>query len=737
MSHLRGWELFRIWFPALSRGANFFRAPGARWKERLANLKSGHYTGFGKRRPPRKAGATKMRGGACGETWGETRLYHRGWRSYTFNVRIIFQSARKTCFLWCVLAGTLTLAQEPAAKPESNSPPNGKTSAAKNEEKAVLPFQIQLLETHIRFEANGDSRKEVHTIVKINEIAGARQFSRLGFDYNRAFQKVEIPEMKITHANGGTSEILPSAITDAPNSAVEKFPAYQDVRVKSVRILGLQDGDTLEYRVITTTTKPPLAPDFWYEHSFDHSGTVLHEELTVERPPGQSYLNYGSEKPTEQTATPEGGTVYVWKIEGKPAKDSEDNAESQTPDITAGSFATEMELIEKLHKPFYEKDEVTTAVKEKTAKLTAGMDTDDARLEAVYRFVSQKVATVDLPVGATGFHLRSPEEVLAGGAGTQEDKARLLIAMTATFANFTPVACFTLRDNPSPPYYSLPAHFQHLLIRVSNGVRGEEMWMDPAAEVAPFGMVSGAYRGKEVLCITADYEEHDGLGEWDTVSTKLPFAARQSVGIEATLDRLGRLSAKVKYVMRGDNELVLREAFHQTPKERWKDVAGLLALSDGFRGEITNVTAADPMETEKPFTVEYEIVQPKFVDWTKKPVRIPALLPQIALPDAPGKAGEKIELGTPLEVETRLTLRLPAGTTVETPPGTSVTRDYATYSSKYDGHLNTLVASRHVHFLMREIPRERAADYGAFVRAVQIDQAQAITLFAPETMEKK
>ena len=94
------------------------------------------------------------------------------------------------------------------------------------------------------------------------------EFARLTFDYNRAFQQVEIPLVRISHANGGTSELLPSAVVDAPNPAVEKFPAYQDVRVKSVRILGLQEGDTIEYRVITTTTKHPLAPDFWLEHTF-------------------------------------------------------------------------------------------------------------------------------------------------------------------------------------------------------------------------------------------------------------------------------------------------------------------------------------------------------------------------------------------------------------------------------------------------------------------------------------
>src|SRR5262249_17218737 len=103
-------------------------------------------------------------------------------------------------------------------------------------------------------------------------------------DYNRSFQSVEIPLAHITHANGGTSDILPSAITDAPNPAVEKFPAYHDVRVKSVRILGLQPGDTLEYRVVTTTTKPPLAPDFWLDHSFDRSGVASRQVLELDLP---------------------------------------------------------------------------------------------------------------------------------------------------------------------------------------------------------------------------------------------------------------------------------------------------------------------------------------------------------------------------------------------------------------------------------------------------------------------
>src|SRR5207244_3244526 len=99
---------------------------------------------------------------------------------------------------------------------------------------------------------------------------------------------------------------------------------------------------------------------------------------------------------------------------------------------------------------------------------------------------------------------------------------------------------------------------------------------------------------------------------FETISHTLPFAAFQKVGVNATLGSDGKLSAKVKYTLRGDNELLLRIAFHQAPKEKWKEVAGFLALSDGFRGAIASATASDPMETKNPFTVEYELVQEKF-----------------------------------------------------------------------------------------------------------------------------
>ncbi len=636
-----------------------------------------------------------------------------------------------------------------------------KTSEKKSS--AESSAQIELLETHVRFEANGDSRKEVHTRAHINNELGVREFGRLTFDYNRGFEQIEIPFLRITHAGGGTADILPSATTDEPNPAVVNAPAYQNVRRKAVRILGLQPGDTLEYRVATVVTHQPLAPDFWLTHSFAHDASVSQEIYELDLPasrPIEIRINPAA-PPTSTEKSGEGEfarVVYRWqrsasKEESPAAEDSGKKSDSAAPDLALSTFRSwdwlSIKLDEKLtpvavplegihndqevFKELRSKPGVAQHIKAEADELTKSVHTNRDKLEAIYDFVSQKITTVDLPLGSTGFMARPAAEILSSGYATPEDKFVLFAALSSAL-KFTARAALTgYCDAKGLPQ---PFVFNHLLVSVSDGkIR---FWLDPSLEVAPFGMISPASKQCSFVLARESFVMDSTGHEWQPLSPRLPFPASQHVNVDASIAGDGKFTAKIRYRLRGDNELLLRLAFHRTPKEKWKDVAQLLSLSDGFRGQVSNVTASDPYTTHEPFTVEYAISQPDFVDWKKEPVRFPALLPQLGLPDVPApspdtKSAPPIELGTPLDVETRLTLRLPAGTTARPPFGTGIERDYATYSSKYSAAANLVTAYRHLKFILRELPAARAADYTAFVHAVQNDEAQTFTLERRET----
>ena len=639
---------------------------------------------------------------------------------------------------------TLSLLLAPALLSSTKAQQVSQKSAEKPGDKAATPAepqnpaQIELFETRYRFEANGDSRKEVHTRVHINNELGVQQFARLNFDYNRAFQSIEIPLVHITHPSGGTADILPSAITDNPNPAVVNAPAYQDVRVKTVRILGLEPGDFLEYRIITTTTHQPLAPDFWLDHSFDRSGIVSQEIFELDFPASrQIQMRLAADTPPTSSEKSGSGdsqrAIYKWEINQANLRDKK-RSPSPTdtePDIVVTTFLSWSQLSARLRQRL--STGFTTAFWAESLE-RIGADQEPVPVRQLYDFVSRRISTIDLPLDFA-LPFRSADVVFSSGYGRPEEKVELLHVLD--LQNSPKFASFCLYSSSKSPETQLPrpSLFSGMLLVLRGSAK--TVYLDPGFEVAPFGMIRPDIRGKKALML--DGCKTDDSTCWTAISPDLPFPSVQRVNLDASLDLDGKLTAKVHYSMRGDNELVLRLAFHQSPKEKWKDLAQLLSISDGFRGQVTSVTASDPYATREPFTVDYEITQPKFVDWSKKPVRIPALLPQLGLPDppakpAPGAATAPIELGTPLEVETKMTLHLPPGTTATAPTGTSVQRDYATYSSQYAAPIQyshkglTVTAFRHINFLLRQVPAERAADYNAFLRAVLSDQAQDFTL---------
>ncbi|HVS75092.1 MAG TPA: DUF3857 domain-containing protein [Candidatus Acidoferrales bacterium] len=641
-----------------------------------------------------------------------------------------FLPAFGASFVLSALSLFLLFAGSRAQTPPPKSPPPETLS-----KDAAEPASIELLETRVRFEADGSSRREIHAIVRIHSEAGAGQFSRLSFDYNRAFEQVDLPLLRVTHSNGGTADILPSAIVDQPNPAVAEAPAYQDVRRKSVHVLGLQAGDVLEYRILTKVSHPPFAPEFYFSHEFARDA-VNQETLEIDLPAVRAASlrtsvrarSYETEKPGGRA---ESRIIYRWR---RPAPDSEkpaavaDLAEvsgPSEPDVSLTTFTGWPQLLLALQKAFSLNEMPVPEVLAKAEQLTRGATQTEERLDALYQFVSQKIRTVDLPLGSTGFRMRSPGEILATDYAIPEEKCRLLTALAGAIripaAPAFPVAAPSTRVLPRPSLL--------LGILLLARIGGKTAWLDPSTGVTPFRMIPAIVRSKPALLLAPTSD----LQFFADVPSDPPFPATQKVHVAAAITADGKLTAKVRYVLRGDNELLLRVVFHRTPKEQWKEVAALLSVSDGFRGQITSVNASDPSSTREPFRLEYEISQPKFVDWSKPPVRIPALLPLLGLPEisakpaAPGEA-RPIDLGTPLEIEAESTVQLPPGTEARTPAGTSVRRDYAAYASSYTVQDAAVRASRHLKFILREVPGDRFADYAGFVRAVENDEAQEFTL---------
>src|SRR5260370_37357869 len=117
------------------------------------------------------------------------------------NIHPYVRALAFACLLTHVVV-SFTQAQQPPQSPAEK--PTASSSAPAEPQN---PAQIELLETMIRFEANRDSRTEVHARVHIYSELSAPQFAPLNFDHNPSFQSVEIPLVQISHPSGGTADI--------------------------------------------------------------------------------------------------------------------------------------------------------------------------------------------------------------------------------------------------------------------------------------------------------------------------------------------------------------------------------------------------------------------------------------------------------------------------------------------------------------------------------------------------
>jgi transglutaminase-like putative cysteine protease len=645
----------------------------------------------------------------------------------------------------CIACAPLTVEARPqSAQASETSPAQQKAQPApskSSQEKtddSQEPFIIERSITRAVFENDGTDRADLEVVVNVLNEEGVQKFGQLVFGYNAVNQKLDVVSVEVRKA-GSSTFTAASAVRDvAPASS--GAPAYTAYREKRVTVPGLRPGDTVAYRISRITAIPDAPAQFWFEYDFVKDAIVLDEQLEISVPQNRAVklkTRPGADPVISEEAD---RRIYRWKV-ARPARETQDAerkkqpaSELQVPSVQITTFEN-WEEVGRWYAPL-ERDRATpdASIRTKAEELTRDRSTDLEKIEALYDFVATKIRTVSLPFGLGSYQPRAASEILANEYGDPKDKHTLLEALLgAEGIRAFPALLSTARDlDPGLPS---PGQLNHVITAVPQGADGKDwLWLDTAMEVAPFRMLATGLRGKQALVIPMGAPGAGSLSDAPRlVETPVdpPSMQVQEIEITGKVSSVGKLTAHVHYSMTGDNALALRIGFRGTPRTDWKQLGQLLSAGDGFRGEVTDVKSSDPLETRKPFEVDYDISQAKYVDWTRKSLQLRMPLPALGIPEAEESAesnAQPLKLGSPLEVHVRATIELPAGYAPRAPVPVSMSRDFARYRSNYSVKGNTVVAQRDIAFLQREIPAALLLDYGAFAHAAQADEAQMVSI---------
>ncbi len=622
-----------------------------------------------------------------------------------------------------------TLGSPQAAPPPSATSPvpqNGTASAVQvpSPEYAQEPFLIEKYYSTARFENDGTGERELDVRVRVQSDAGVQALGELVFGYGEANEKMDVRSVVVHKTDGTNVTAGPDAVKEMTAPIARDAPVYTDYKEKHITVPSLRPGDTLEYSIVTHIVKAFAANQFWFEHNFLEGTVVLDERLEVNVPKGRE-INLQSPDFRFEKADSGDRTIYRWKrsVAARPANDAKkknDDSNPKPPSVRLTTFGNWEEIARWYSQLEKGRTEPSPEIRTKTQELIQGRTAELDKIQAVYDYVSKNIRYVSLSFGLSRYQPHAASEVFTNQYGDCKDKHTLLAAMLeAAGIHSDAVLIPSLRklDTSLPS----PSQFDHMITAVP--VNGQLIWMDTTTEVAPFRLLAASLRNKSALLVAAD-----GAGKIVETPQDPPFLSTQRVEVDAQVNELGKLSSKLRYFVRGDNELALRIAFRRTPQTQWKELGQTVATLDGLHGEVTAVKPSDPSDTSKPFELDLDLAQPNYLDWSSKKTRVALPLAAIGVPAVPENNSGPIRLGSPLDVSVRLKLVLPDNYVAQPPVGVSVPRDYAEFKSSYRYEDHALTVARSLTFRMRELPASRMSDYLAFARAVESDETQTLAI---------
>ncbi|MFZ3217816.1 MAG: DUF3857 domain-containing protein [Candidatus Acidiferrales bacterium] len=611
--------------------------------------------------------------------------------------------------------------QLPPATVKSAAPPSSPADYSQE------PFVIEQYYTTARFENDGTGERDLSVRIRVQSDAGVQQLGELVFGYNSANEVMDVHYVRVKKQDGSTVTAAADAVKEMTAAVARDAPEYTDYREKHITVPSLHPGDTLEYE-ISTRTVTPLAPgNFWFDFAFVKDAIVLDERLDVNLPAGR--IHKFTTAPNLQEVTDVAGDreIHHWRHANLARPSDSEQAEKKSqppaelrPDVQFTTFTSWAQVAAWYAGLEKGRTDPTPEIRAKTQELLQGRATELEKIAALYDYVSKNIRYVSLSFGLGRYQPHSAAEVFKNQYGDCKDKHTLLASMlqAAGIPSDAVLIPFSRKLDTDVPS---PSQFDHLITAVPIG--DELIWMDSTAEVAPFRLLSAPLRNKSALLV-----ESDGAGRIVQTPMDPPFLSTQRVEITAQVNDLGKLTATLRYFLRGDNEFALRVAFHRTPETQWKELGQTIAALDGIKGEITNVKPSDPSDTAKPFELDLDFAQPNYLDWSSKKSKVGVPLLAIGLPDASEDSTDPIHLGSPLDVSMSLKMTLPASFTARAPVAVSVERDYAEFKSSYRFENHILTAERTLNFKMRDLPASRVGDYLAFSRAVEADETQVLVV---------
>ena len=525
-----------------------------------------------------------------------------------------------------------------------------------------------------------------------------------------------------------------------PDGSVENAPAPRGGGSwRRYDLPPLSPGDVVDLEWRTDQSRPDVFGEYFgTRHAFyadrpDPLAPTRRSELVVIAPPDVPLHvaeRHAAALEREDLLDSEGNHVMRWvarDLKRPPMETAMPGRDELAPLVDVTTFR-DWDAFARWWWSFIEKEFVTTdAMRAKVAELTAGLDTERERIEAIARFVGQEIRYNAWAFGTHGYEPYSAATIFERRFGDCKDKSILLRQMLAEIdVEAIPVLLRAeWRRSEEPLDAAMIGHFNHCIAWLPATDEREGFYLDATADLNPIDYLRADDQGANVLRVSP------GGGAIESIPYAPPehnaLVRRWAVDLSAAGDAQVRLTDESN----GHHAVVLRSRYGGQQGDLRQGLARELAPAFG----TVDIEQVETSELE-------DIAQPA---WLRATVGVTSLwtpegdlrsLPLVFDPlglesvaiESPADRRFELVLDRPFAHDTEIAYHLPDGAQpVQLPEPVSIDEPgLLHYRLEVETAPGVLLVRRRFELLERRIGLD---DYERFRSALRrVEQAERRTL---------
>ena len=536
----------------------------------------------------------------------------------------------------------------------------------------------------------GQSRYTTHQVVKILTERGIQRYGDIAIPYQPTSQNIGVNVARTITAEGRVLQPPDEAYNDVTPPGLLSYNLYSDAKWKVISMVGLAPGVCIEYKV--TLEDKVAGGETWVTGGYNFQATEATLETTYAlQMPKTRHLQWQIANDSSRanplkprvSYTADGTVIYIWEYGETPALVLEEgmpHLNDVAPRLRYSSI-TDWDDVYRWYKELA-KDRYTpdADIERKVEGLIKGLETDEAKIRAIYHFVASKIRYVGIELGQSAYQPSYAAEVFQMQYGDCKDKTTLLISML-DLAGIQAFPCLMSIAPHARVDTALPSlgQFNHLITAVPTGMDAY-IWLDATASTCSYGDLPYSAQGRTGFLIT----ETQGV----FVETPVfPSESNRFVSTtELTLNGEGAVQGTLRLQANGQYGLNTRWTYQQVPPSGVKTTLAT-ELSQQFPGiQIEWWNMSDLSDLNEPVEINLGFhVKDYAKPWGSR-LLLPLPIDEFAAyaeTFATEQRTYSLDFGYPMRIEKIIRIQIPEGWTAVLPEDLHHTIEIAELNRQY------------------------------------------------------